>query len=75
MPNITEMRNFIDRFADYPLPPLFGVFVCVMLWRGAEWYMSIPAPSAEQTGYIGGLVLAVMGFMKYYCEMLKNTAT
>ena len=64
--------NFFDRLKEHPLPPLFGVFLCFMLWRGSEWYMSMLAPTSEQTGYAGGLLLAVVGFLKYYCELLKK---
>jgi membrane associated rhomboid family serine protease len=66
------MPSFLDRFTDRPLPPLFGLFLCFVLYGGVMWYQGLEAPSAEQTAYIGGLMAGVIGFIKYYCEMLKQ---
>ena len=67
------MTDFLSRLKDRPLPPLFGVFLCYLAWEAGEWYMGIPKPSVEQTGYASGLLVAVVGFLKYYCEMLKGS--
>jgi hypothetical protein len=64
------MNDFLDRVKQYPLPPLFGLFLSWMLYRGLEWYYALETPSEWQTACIGGLVAGVIGFMKYYCELL-----
>jgi hypothetical protein len=67
------MPNFIDRFTDKPMPPLFGLFLCYMLYGGVSWYQGLMLPSGEQTAFVLALVGGVVGFLKYYCDMLgKN---
>lgn len=43
------------------LPRGMMLAMTIMSWRCAEWYMSLPAPSIEQSGFVSVVMGAMTG--------------
>jgi len=56
------MAVTMERFLEWRIMPRFMMIaMTVMSWRCAEWYMALPDPSVEQSGFVSVVMGAMTG--------------
>lgn len=49
-------------------PRLFSVLYGVLLWYVVDWYVTLPAPTTEQSGFAAAIVAGAAAWFKFYVE-------
>jgi hypothetical protein len=47
-------------------PRLFLIFFGIFMFEVSRWYMSLDAPTAEQTAFSSSVILAIIPIFKFY---------
>lgn len=51
-----------EQILEYKLlPRAMMIAMTIMSWRCAEWYMSLPSPTIEQSGFVSVVMGAMTG--------------
>jgi hypothetical protein len=67
------MREFADILSKYRFfPRLFSLAYLYLLFKVADWYMLLPIPTTEQTGFAGIMIPTAAAWFKFYVDGSKG---